>query len=234
MKKKKPRGPLHHGGWMLCLIAGLFWTDAAASVFAPNISDEVHYYREVTGESVKAVVWQLSKGATFVLSYSSPVERHVTTTGPDYATRRWQVVTDNGQTDFAAERIGQTIVVRGLFKGKPVDKRLDIDPSPWYQATSLSLRELIASGDTERFFWTIRIDTLTAHKIRAIKKGVESIDLDGNRKNLLRIRLTLPGVLAPFWKSDYWFDLPEGIFFLFKGPSGPPGSPTTTVTRITG
>jgi hypothetical protein len=90
---------------------------------------------------------------------------------------------------------------------------------------------LVASDDTERVFWTIRIDTLTAHKIRAIKKGVESIDLDGNRKDLLRIRLTLAGMLAPFWKSDYWFATPEGIFYRFEGPGGPPGSPMTVVTR---
>jgi hypothetical protein len=105
--------------------------------------------------------------------------------------------------------------------------------APWYQATSLSLRELVASIDAERVFWTIRIDTLTAHKIRAIKKGIESgLKRMGVKKMLLRIRLTLPGMLAPFWKSDYWFALPEGIFFRFKGPSGPPGSPTTIVTRV--
>jgi hypothetical protein len=48
---------------------------------------------------------------------------------------------------------------------------------------------------------------------------------------MLRIHLTLPGILAPFWKSDYWFALPEGVFFRFKGTSGPPGSPMIIVTR---
>ena len=220
---------------MVCLLAALFWTSAAvASLSTPRIPDEVYYYREETGESVKEVAWRLRKGATFILTYSSPVESHVTTTGPDYDTHSWQVTADNGQTHFSAERIDQTITVRGMFKGEPVDKQLDIDESPWYQATSLSLRELVRSVDSERVFWTIRMDTLTAHKIRAIKKGVESIESEGNQKTLLRIRLTLPGMLAPFWKSDYWFALPEGIFFRFKGPSGPPGSPMTTVVRTAG
>ncbi|MFO7714527.1 hypothetical protein [Desulfosarcina sp.] len=223
-----------HGGWMVCLVGALFCAAAATSVAAPEMPEEIHFYREVTGESVKEVSWRLRKGALLVLTYSSPVERHVTTTGPDYDTRHWQVVAENGQTDLSAERMNHTIVVHGRFEGSPVDKRLEIDDSPWYQATSLSLREMVSSDDTERVFWTIRSDTLTAHKIRAIKKGVETIDLDGNRKELLRIRLTLLGMLAPFWKSDYWFAAPEGIFYRFKGPSGPPGSPMTVVTRTAG
>ena len=201
---------------------------------AMDTTEEVYHYQEVTGESVKEVAWQICKGATYILTYASPAERHVTTTGPDYDTRRWQVTADNGRTYFSAERTGRAILVRGTFKGEPVDKRLEIDECPWYQATSLSLRELVASIDSERVFWTIRIDTLTAHKIRAIKQGIESIEADGVEIALLRIRLTLPGLLAPFWKSDYWFALPEGIFFRFKGPSGPPGSPMTIVNRTKG
>ena len=122
----------------------------------------------------------------------------MTTTGHDYDTRRWQVTVENEHTHFSAERIDQSIIIRGIFKGEPVDKQLAIDERPWYQATSLSLRGLIASGDSERVFWTIRMDTLTAHKIRAVKKGVESVEFDGSQKALLRIRLSLPGMLAPF------------------------------------
>jgi hypothetical protein len=198
---------------------------------AMDTTEEVYHYKEVTGDSVTEVAWRLRKGATYVLTYTSPAEQHVTTTGHDYDTRRWQLTVENGQTNFLAERTGQTILVRGTFKGTPIDKRLEVDESPWYQATSLSLRQLVTSGDSERVFWTIRMDTLTAHKIKAIKKGIEFIESGGSRKELLRIRLTLPGLLAPFWKSDYWFALPEGIFFRFKGPSGPPGSPMTIVNR---
>lgn len=214
------------------LMAVCLWTTGTvASSSMQVLPEEVYHYREVTGEAVKDVVWRLRKDSLFVLTYASPVERHVTTTGPDYDTRRWQVVVENEQTDFMAERIDQVIRVQGIFKGEQVDKRLKIDKSPWYQAISLSLRDLISSGDTERSFWIIRFDTLTAHKIRAIKQGMESIEVNGISRLLLRFHLTLPGLLAPFWKSDYWFAMPEGTLFRFKGPSGPPGSPMTTVTR---
>lgn len=218
---------------VMCLVLICSWTTAIAGTpFVSTLPEEAHLYTEANGTSVKQVEWQLKKDNLFVLTYSSSLERHVTTTGLDYDTRRWQVVLENEATNFTAERIGRTINVRGMFKGIPVDKRLKIDEAPWYQATSLSLRELIASKDAERSFWTIRLDTLTTHKIRAVKKGMEAIESGGVTKELFRIQLTLSGLLAPFWKSDYWFAMPEGIFSHFRGPSGPPGSPVIIVTRI--
>jgi hypothetical protein len=218
-------------GWVAILLAVWLCSQAAASPPTAGLREERYHYQEVTGAAVRKVTWALDKSKQFTLTYTSPDERHTTTVDPGYDTRRWQVVTENGETRFVAERIGRHIQVRGMFKGEPVDKRLEIDDGPWYQATSLSLRGMVAADDPERVFWTIRFDTLTAHKIRAINKGMESVESDGGQKELLRIRLTLPGMLAPFWKSDYWFSLPEGIFFRFEGPSGPPGSPMTVVKR---
>ncbi|BBO86093.1 hypothetical protein DSCO28_66590 [Desulfosarcina ovata subsp. sediminis] len=214
---------------IIFLVAGLWQAMATASAIGP---EEVHHYREITGKSVKTVEWRLSKGDPMILTYTSPGERYVTATGPDYDTRRWRVAADNGRTALIAERVGAAITIRGRFKGDTVNKVLAIDDAPWYQATSLSLRQLVASEAKEKCFWTIRIDTLSAHKIKAIKKGVENLNKNACQQSLMHIRLTLTGFLAPFWKSDYWFALPGGIFDRFKGPSGPPGSPMTTVTRM--
>jgi hypothetical protein len=111
-----------------------------------------------------------------------------------------------------------------------VNKTLEIDGTDWYQASSLSLRGLVASADREKEFWTIRSDTLTVHKLKAVKQGLETVEVNGAMKEAVRIELSLTGLLAPFWKSDYWFSVPEGIFLKFQGPGGPPGSPETTVT----
>jgi len=197
----------------------------------PKAAGEIHHYRETTDSIVTDVTWQLTQDNGFVLTYSSPLDQYVTTTDPGYDTLRWQVTAENGLTDFTAERMDRSIWIKGVFKGRRIDKVLEIDGSRWYQSTSLSMRSLIASPETERTFWTIRLDTLTAHKIKAIKQGMDRIESDGGTQSLLKIRLTLPGLLASFWKSDYWFSMPDGVFFRFKGPNGPPGSPITTVTR---
>jgi hypothetical protein len=154
----------------------------------------------------------------------------VTTTGQAYDTLRWEVVDNENNTDLVATRKNNIITIEGQFKGETVAKTIEIDDCPWYQATSLSLRDLIASSDSERIFWTIRLDTLSAHKLKATKKEVEKIESGGAWKQVQRVRLRPDGFLAPFWKSDYWFTLPENVFYRFEGPSGPPGSPMTIVT----
>ena len=219
--------------WALVLLAVFALAPAAATAPAtPMTGEEIHHYREVTGTSSEEVCWHLLKGDTLILTYTSPTERHVTTTGPGYRTIRWQVADAADGTDFVAERRGDTIVIEGLFKGETIQQTLSIDDAPWYQATSLSLRGLIASDDSECVFWTLRPDTLTPHKIKAVKKEIEAATSGENPKKLQHIRLRATGMLAPFWKSDYWFALPRGIFQRFEGPSGPPGSPMTVVTRL--
>jgi hypothetical protein len=210
----------------------VFLAETAMALTSTPLQVEVHHYLETTGDNEKKVTWQLKKNDLFELTYISEDEQHTTTTGPHYDTRLWHVVADNGTTDFTAERMDRTIRLDGIFKGKPVDKKLSIDNLPWYQATSLSLRRLVKSKDRKESFWTIRFDTLTVHKIRAIKQEMVSIDSNSTRIEGVRIQLSLTGLLTPFWKSDYWFTLPKGVFFRFKGPSGPPGAPVITITQI--
>jgi hypothetical protein len=219
---------------LIYLVVGLLTTGIGPLLHAANPSEEIHRYQEVTGQSVKTVQWRLENGDGATLRCTSPREHHTTTVGPDYDTSHWQVEADDGRTDFIASRHGNTIQINGRFKGQAINKTLRIDGAPWYQATSLSLRQLATSDETHQVFWTIRYHTLKAHKVKAIKKGVESITATGGPKDLLHIQLSLTGLLAPFWKSDYWFSLPELVFYRFKGPSGPPGSPMTVITRMDG
>jgi hypothetical protein len=229
----KPGPAIRFSGWstiaMILFTVTVCACCRAKSAWAGGPAEESHHYRETTGESVTNVKWQLTRSSLLTLTYTALKEQHTTTTGPDYDTVRWRVLADNGKTEFLAERDKNTIVIHGMLSGQPINSVLKIDNAPWYQATSLSLRALIASGDTERVFWTIRSDTLTVNKIRAVKNGRASVELGGSQKELMHIRLTLPGMLAPFWKSDYWFTLPGAVFYRFSGPSGPPGSPMTEV-----
>lgn len=104
-----------------------------------------------------------------------------------------------------------------------------IDDAPWYQATSWSLRALVLSSQMEVRFWTVRIDTLTVHKIKAVKKQQMILNLNGAKEEAEEVELRLEGLLALFWKSSYWFRRSDGVFLRFEGPSGPPGTPDVVV-----
>ncbi|MCA1786302.1 MAG: hypothetical protein LC657_10020 [Desulfobacteraceae bacterium] len=219
--------------WILCVVSACCGIlNVRADPAQSSQPHETHTYIEQTGTAVKQVTWTLEKKDTFTLTYLSPQERHVTTTSLDYDTRRWDVTEKKGPSDFTAVRTGKAITISGRFRGDPVNKTLEIDDTDWYQASSLSLRGLVVSAEREKTFWTIRSDTLTVHKLKAVKQGLETVEVNGAMKEAVRIELSLTGLLSPFWKSDYWFSVPEGIFLKFQGPSGPPGSPVTTITRV--
>ncbi len=197
--------------WILCMVSACCGMLNARA--APAESSQLHEkytYIEQTGAADKEITWILEKEDTFILTYLSPLERHVTTTGLDYDTCRWHVT---GKTDHPIHccASGKTITISGQFRGDSVNKTLEIDDTDWYQASSLSLRGLVASADREKEFWTIRSDTLTVHKIKAVKQGLETIEVSGTMKEAVRIELSLTGLLSHFWKSDYWFSVPEGI-----------------------
>lgn len=219
---------------LIFLMAWFIVVGNETPLHAASSSEEIHRYKEVTGDSVKTLQWHLENGDVATLRCTSPHEHHTTTVGPDYDTSHWQVIADDGLTNFIARRHGDAIEIDGRYKGQDINKTLSIDDAPWYQATSLSLRQLATSNESHQVFWTIRYPALTAHKVKASKQGIESVASADGPKTLMHIRLSLTGLLSPFWKSDYWFSLPEFIFYRFKGPSGPPGSPMTVITRVDG
>ena len=119
--------------WARVLLAVFVFVPAAAA--APTttmIEEEIHHYREVTGTSSKEVSWHLTRGDTLVLTYTSPTERHITTTGHGYRTIRWQAIDTAGGTDFVAERGGDTISIEGRFKDEPIRSAYSgpSDPTP--------------------------------------------------------------------------------------------------------
>ena len=214
------------------LLTGLCLLMFSTALTAGTPPAEIHHYLKTRGRVAQTVTWLLKRsGQGYALHYTAPDEKCLTITGPNYGTRSWTMANTAEDTDLMAERNGDTITLHGRFKGRPLDKSIAIDDAPWYQATSLSLRGLIESDNPEQRFWTIRTGTLTAHKIRAAKAGIQKDTAATGQPALMHVRLSLTGLLTPFWASDYWFSLPDGVFYRFEGPGGPPGTPDIVVQR---
>lgn len=163
------------------------------------------------------------------LLYHSKDETHITQTDEFYATIQWEMEKKGEGTILHARRSPQAIIIRGQWKGHQISKELSVDDAPWYQATSWSLRAFVLSSREEIRFWTVRIDTLEVHKIKAVKKPRVVLNLNGVNEEAVKVELRLTGLLAPFWKSSYWFRQSDGVFLRFEGRSGPPGAPVMAV-----
>jgi hypothetical protein len=72
MKKQRTHLAATKIRWIVVLLVACFGQDAVALPAGPDRMDEVYYYQEVTGTSVKKVAWELNKGGRYTLTYTSP------------------------------------------------------------------------------------------------------------------------------------------------------------------
>ena len=115
-------------------------------------------------------------------------------------------------------------------RGAPLEKRKEIDGAPWFQSLSTSLRAFLSSRQTSTEFWTIRPDKLTVHKVRATQKGRETLNLGKQKFETKKIEIRLTGIASIFGRAHYWFRSSDLLLLQYKGPSGLPGIPATTIT----
>ena len=57
----------------------------------------------------------------------------------DFETIWWRVFEAQGKTDYAGERKGDSIFIRGVFKGSKVDNVIALDERPFYYNPKLGL-----------------------------------------------------------------------------------------------
>lgn len=213
---------------LAALVMMLLTSVTIAAAAANRPAETVLRYVEQCGKNKQQVLWRLSRSDGFKLTYEKADETHVTRTDKNYETLSWSMTNSSQGSSLRAERKGDNIVVRGELKGHSVDKRIEVDGAPWYQATTLSFTRFALSDREEISFWTLRPGTAKAYKLKATKAGRETITMAGKQVEAVKIRLCLNGWLAPFWKSHYWFRASDGLFLRYEGQTD-----TTDDSRFT-
>jgi hypothetical protein len=193
---------------------------------------EAHRYIETTGDNRQEIHWRLEKDSEFTLTSTMVDEVSVCRIGTDFDTRLWRIARTDEATSLTAKRLKGEIHLSGRHGGTPIEARLKIDPAPWYQAGSFSLRAFAQSTQKETRFWILRPGKFTAHKLFAARQGKELLKIDGVSVSAHKIKVGLTGWKAPFWSAYYWFGARNGVFLRYQGPSGPPGSPDTVVEWV--
>jgi hypothetical protein len=157
---------------------------------------------------------------------------HAMELGADLSTTRWTWTVAGGGTAIDAVRNGATITLEGSFKGQPVRKSIDAGRRPWAQDIRLYLEAFAARGERQAVFLGIQPGELKDYELRAELIGLETITIRDQPLSARHYRVTLTGLLALFWKSDYWFDARNGRFLRYEAVDASPGNPTTIIETI--
>jgi len=209
---------------------GLFFLFTAAATFGSSI--EEHHYLKQTGSRAISFDWHLRSGEDLKLTTTLGDERDVTRMRTDFSTQEWSVADPSTETAIDVIREENKLVFSGIFKGKGYNRTISIDSFPWYQALSLSLRQFVNDNLKHLEFWSIRPDTLDIHRLQVNRVAEEVLELEGAEYQIIKLKIQLTGLKAPFWSCYYWLRKSDGLFLRYEGPSGPPGWPLTTVELV--
>lgn len=194
---------------------------------------EQHRYLHQTGSNRHYFDWQLlDQGEALLLQTEQGQEHTQTRLNNELSTLSWQIQNPRINVDLKVERTDNTLQIKGLFQGDPVEQVVEIDSAPWLQALSISLRRFIDPAYQTIQFWTLRPDTLETHRLQVSRQGVETLNIAGIDTRAIKLKVELTGWKALFWSSYYWLREEDGVFLRYQGRNGPPGQPLTTIELI--
>ena len=150
---------------------------------------------------------------------------------PSIGTEQWALRDDKSDHDFVAKREGDLIRIRGTFRGKPVDKEVDIDDDVWFNKLDHGLSAFAVSDRQEISFWVLKLlSDLDPIKMTAEKEGVERIKVGGKSYEAVKVKLVLDHfILSKLWSAQCWYRTSDGLFLRYQGANGRPGTPVTTI-----
>mgnify|MGYP006902068684 CR=1 FL=1 len=155
------------------------------------------------------------------LESKEKVSKHVF--DPGYFTLEWEIVDHVNQHDFQVRRQENSILIKGLYKGKPLNRTVEIDDKPWINKLDHGLTEWVNSNDEELVFWTLKLNSgLDPIKFDAQKVGRERLQTSAGSFDTIKVRLSLHGfLLTKLWSAYCWYRLSDGLFIKYEGDTGP-------------
>ena len=158
------------------------------------------------------------------------------TLNPKLETLAWTFQETEKNTAISARREGIFILLTGIHKGKPIEKKLKTKKLPWNQLFNKGLEPFARSNVRKTKFRAIGTRGSGDMKITSFivkrKEKPEIIKIKGRDVATVHLKISLSGLLSIFWTGHYWFRLNDGVFVRYKGKNGP-GKPLT-IMELTG
>ena len=134
------------------------------------------------------------------------------------STLEWRRSVPGERTEIVATRNGGQLLVKGTYKGKPYDAKVDVGELPWYQFQEISYERFFESGESSASFWTMDRKTLKPSLFKAEKVERVSIPIMDNLVKSIKYDLTIGGVPSFLFKAHFWIRESDGRFLKLEVP----------------
>jgi hypothetical protein len=146
----------------------------------------------------------------------------------NYGTLKWKYQDMREGIDILARRIHNTIYIKGVSRGKDVNKKYTIDTLPWKQQFPFDLEGFIESEENEMLFWSIGVNgpaDMRMAKLVARKEERAFVQVNGEETDAIRVSIRFAGLLSPIWHGSAWYRVDDGSFIYFRSSPAPGHTP---------
>ena len=127
----------------------------------------------------------------------------------------WTYIRPEDNTDFTAVLDNGNILLSGTFKGKSINKSLNLGNGLWYQLGEMNLCAFVKSDLEEILYYSIGTGNnrgaMTLGEFAAKKTTEEDITINGTTHHCIRVDVVLT-MFAFAWTGYYWYDKETGLF----------------------
>ncbi len=139
----------------------------------------------------------------------------------EYAVIRWTRKCSSKDTNFSAERKGGHLIIKGKFKGKEINKEIELGKKALHVYPNYSLSKFALSKSPAIKFWTLRRDKMTLLPMQAIKSGEETVVVNGKKIKAIKVYYSIVGKLrAKYYHRYFYYRKSDGLFIKKEGPRG--------------
>jgi len=132
----------------------------------------------------------------------------------------WDYENPAENTKITAVKKKNKIYLKGIHKGRQINKIFKTNDLPWNQSFNIGLEKFALSPEKFMKFRAIGTSGPGDMKVTTFsvkKKNIETITASGKKVEALHVQISLSGLLSIFWKGNYYYRKADGIFLLYKG-----------------
>ena len=183
--------------------------------------------KNISDKNTSINTWTIQYHTDFITIYGkTDLEEVRVTTDLSFNTTHFQLINPQHQNNIVAQRHNQTITVKGIHHGKPINTAYTINALGWVIAPGLQLQPFIRSVDQQTSKWIMSWDSFNLHQLQFKKESTTTqLRIGEHLHKAIRVRMAPPGLGQFFWSADLWVDPDSGYFLKYKGPSGGLNSP---------
>jgi len=133
----------------------------------------------------------------------------------------WTRICLEEDTEHTSKRKGNVLVIKGKLKGKNIDKELELGERSLHIYPKYSLTKFVLSDMQEMRFWSLRRDKMSKLLMRAVKKGIETIKVNGKEVEVIKVYYTITRKLREkSFHHNYYYRKSDGLFIKKEEKNG--------------